>query len=325
MPGVTSAGFVRKLESEIIAEMVAEGQANIDPDFTDAPDTVTGQIVGIMGSKHAEGWEVLEAVYNALSEAGSGVQLDRIAALTNSFRRPDESDAAFRIRRREELADAGATTAPAMRAALSKLTGMQAARVISNRSILTDSAGRPPKSVEALVLGSATEASIAQTIWENLAAGIETYGANAESGEGLVISSVTDSEGESQTVMYSVAQPRSPYLRLTVRIDPGSYAGDAALKQRIIDFTSGALNLETTNGLLIAGGVALGGTVYASRIIAAALTVSGVVAVAQVQQKGTEAGTYATSDYALGPREYLGADGVRGYEEDHIEIVRMSP
>lgn len=322
MAGVTASGFVPKLESEIFEETLSECRAVVDADFDGSPDSVSGQIVGIVSNKHAELWEVLQAVWGALSENASGLALDRLAALTGTTRNPGESDAAFRLRRRMELSDQGATTQPAMRAALSKLPGMNAVRVISNRRISTDAAGRPPKSVEALVLGTASENDIARTIWENLAAGIETYGANAENGEGEVSTSITDSEGNSQPVMYSIAQPRSAYLRITLQIDEGSYPDDDVLKQRIVDFTSGAMSFATDDGLVIAGGVDLGGTIYASRVSAAALTVPGVVSVQQVQMKGAEAAAWSLGDFALGPREYLGVAGVRGFEKDHIEVVR---
>ena len=312
MAGVTSAGFVRKLESDCIGEMVDDARARIDPDLDDSPDSTAGQIFGIVGSKHAELWEVLEAVWNSLSENGSGVQLDRLAALTGTTRKAGETDAQLRLRRRQELSDQGATTEGAMRAALSKLSGMTAVRVVSNRSLVTDSAGRPPKSVEAIVLGTATQAAVSQTIWDNLAAGIEAYGTKS--------SSVTDSEGHSQPLKYSEAVAQPLYLRLTAKIDLGSYPGHDVLKQRLIDFTSGALTIETEAGLTIAGGVEIGGTVWASRIAAAALTVPGVVSVSQVQV-GTSATALSTGDYPLDPRGYLGAAGVRGFALDHIEVV----
>lgn len=314
MAGVTDAGFVRKLEPEILSEMFAEGRALIHPDLDDSPDSASGQVFGIVGSKHAEIWQVLEAIYNSLSESASGVLLDRIAALTGSKRIANENDAAFRLRRRQELADQGATTQPAMRAALSKLTGMQAVRVFSNRTMSTDAAGRPPKSVEAVVLGTATEADVARTVWENLAAGIEAYGTTT--------TSITDSEGHSQPLKYSVAQPQSVYLRITVKVDGASYPGDDTLKERLFEFTSGALTFETDSGLYIAGGVDIGDTIYTSRLSAAALTVPGVIAVSQVQMKATVGASFTAADFVLDPRGYLGASGVRGFALDHIEVVR---
>lgn len=316
MAGVTTGGFVPKLEPELFDEIVAECRAVIDPAFDDSPDSVSGQIIGIVASKHAEQWEVLQAVWGALSEGASGSALDRLAALTGSKRNVGESDAAFRIRRRVELSDQGATTQSAMRAALSKLSGMQAVRVFSNRTMNTDAAGRPPKSVEAVVLGTATQSSIATTVWENLAAGIEAYGTKTP------IPTITDSEGHSQQVGYSEAVAQNLYLRITVKTDSASYAGDTELKKRLMDFTSGALSFETEDGLAIAGGVDIGDTIYASRVAAAALTVPGVVAVTQVQVRAAPADAWTLSDFALSPRGYLGLGASRGFQAERIEVVR---
>ena len=313
MAGVTDTGFVVKRESECFDELIADCRATVDPEFDDSADSVTGQIAGIVASKQAELWEVLEAVWGSLSESATGAALDRIAALTNTRRRVNESDAALRIRRRLELSDQGATTEGAMRAALSRLTGMQAARVVSNRSMVTDAAGRPPKSVEAAALGTATGAQVAQTIWENLPAGIDTYGTTT--------TSVTDSEGHSQTVRYSTATAANWWVRISAEVDEASFAGPAVLRQRIQDFTSGELTLAMSDGSAIAGGIDIGGVLYRSRISAAALTVPGVTAVTQVQFRANDTDPWLDTDLPLGPRQSLGVGSVRGFATDHIEVA----
>lgn len=310
---VTDAGYVRKTQAEFFSEIIAECRATVDPEFDDAPDSVTGQIVGIMSDKYAEGEEVMEAVFNALSENASGAALDRIAALTNTFRRADESDADLRLRRRNELADQGATTDSAIRAALSRLAGMKSVSVTSNRTMATDLAGRPPKSVEALVLGSSDSNLIAQTIYQNLAAGIQAYG--------TTIVAVTDSEARSQEIGYSVAEPVTFSIRIVCAVSDASYAGDEILKQTIIDFSAGKV-ISTVDGRTISGGVALGGTLYRSRFAAAALTVAGVITVEQVLFKGPDAGaSFVNADVSIGDRKYLGQGGVRGFIAENVEVA----
>ncbi len=319
MSGITESGFVVATEAEVFDAIAAEARATISPSLDVAPDSVFGQIAGIVASKHAELWEVLEAVWGALGESGSSAALDRVAALTNTFRQVGESDAAFRIRRRQELSDQGATTAPAMRAALSRLSGMTAVRVICNRTMVTDAAGRPPKSVEALTLGTTAETLIAHAIWDNLAAGIETHGTTT--------SAVTDSEGHTQVIKYSVATAAHWWVRLSAEVDEGSYAGDEALRQRIVDFSSGALTLQMSDGSYIASGVDLGAILYRSRLAAAALTVAGVTAVTQVQfsEDGT---SWVDADKPLGPRQFLSAKDVdvlpvaRGFDPERVMLVR---
>ncbi len=314
MPGVTAAGFVRKLEADIIADMLAECRARVDSEYDDSPDSVTGQILAIVASKHAESYEVMEAVWGALSENASGANLDRISALTNTFRKANETDAQLRIRRRFELSDQGTGTDHAMRAALSKLAGMQAVRVISNRSLSTQlPSNRPGKSVESIVLGTATEANVVQTIWQNLPCGIETWGTST--------SAVTDSEGNTQTIRYSIAQPESCGVRIVAEVDEGSFAGIQAIKDRVNAFTSGALSLAMNDGSLIAGGVDIEGTLWRSRVAAAALSVSGVIAVPQVLFKRQQADVYENNDRQLLLRTYLGTGPLaRGFELAHIEV-----
>jgi hypothetical protein len=312
MAGVTDAGFVRKLEAEVIDELVAEARATVDPAFDDSPDSVTGQITGIVGSKIAELWEVLDAVYGTLSENASGVALDRIGALTGSTRKPGESDAAFRIRRRLELADAGATTQGALQAALSKLEGMLSAAVFSNRSMVVDGAGRPPKSVEAVVrletVDDAHLAAVASTLWQNLPAGIEAYGTHAPVG-------IDDEQGNTQTLRFSLATAESPYVRVSITADATRYEGDEALRTALVAFVSGERDVTSSDGAPVVGPVGVGGTLYRSRLSAAASTVPGVVAVRRIETSADGA-TWVDADLVLSPRGYL------ALETAHIQVVR---
>jgi hypothetical protein len=396
MSGVETTGFVRKTEAECIQEIVDEARATVDPEFDDSPDSATGQLVSIVGSKCGESYEVLEAVYASLSTLSSGRNLDRVAALTNTKRRaatytlltvtltgtngsyaagdidltvdgqptvhfsnrdalviasgtgtgifisdtsgpvrvsggtlgPNvtsfvvtsiglaaESDAELRVRRIQELADAGTGTVGALRAALSKLENVQAVRVYTNRSMtdLTGSGGLPPKSVEALVLVSnpADMQPVADTIWANLPAGIQAYGEDDYT--------VSDEEGNSQLVQATIATGVSLYLRLWMEVDEGIYPGNPVVHQTIVDFTGGLLSLDMSNGNPITGDVDLGGTVYRSRIAAAALTVPGVTGVTRVEI-GNSWGATFDADYVLGAREYLGVAGVRGFESNHMAV-----
>jgi hypothetical protein len=313
MSGVTSTGFVVATEAEIFEEIAAEARAAIAPSLDVSPDSVFGQIAGIVASKQAELWEVLEAVYGALSENASGASLDRIAAITGTLRKPGETDAQLRIRRRQELADAGQTTEPAIRAALSKLAGVSAVRVVSNRGLATDAAGRPGKSVECIVIGGA-DTDIAQAVWANLPAGIEAYG--------LVPMAVTDEEGNQQTVKFSRAAPQNLYVRVSAEVAEGSYAGHEALKETLASFTSGERTLELSNGNAIAGTTDIGGILYRSRLGAAALTVPGVVAVTRIEFRAAETDPWVDVDWPLGAREFLGAAAdARGFQLDHIAVV----
>lgn len=319
MAGITDAGFVRKLEEECIADIVAEARAVVDPLFDDSPDSVTGQLVGIVGSKWAESYEILEAVYGALSDQGSGVSLDRIAALSGSTRLEDETDAAFRLRRLTELPAAGATTEAGMRAALSKLPGMLAARAVSNRTMLADTSmtpNRPAKSVEAIVLGTADEASILATIWSKLPAGIQAFGTTT--------TTIADEEGNTQSIGYSPASSADYWIRISTEVNEAGFAGTSILKERIRAFSAGEFNFTLVDGTYIPGGVDLGATMYRSRFSAVASTVAGAVGVTRVEFS-TNGTTWQDIDLPLPARGYLGrvvsGEIVRGFDVEKILVV----
>lgn len=297
MAGVTPEGFVRKTEEECIAEIVAECRATVDPDFSDSPDAVTGQIVGIVAAKWAESYEVLEAVYGSLSDQSSGIQLDRVAALTNTFRLSGEADAAFRARRLQEVAAESATTEAGMTAALMHVTGMLDARAVSNRTMATDAAGRPPKSVEPITLGTATEADIVSAVWSKLPAGIEAYGTTP--------TSITDEEGNAQPLGYSRATAAEWYIRLTVEVTESAYAGSAVLAERVRGYSAGEVQIELVDGTYIPSGVSIGGILWRSRFSAAASTVAGVTGVTRVEFSA-DGVAWQDADLALPPRGYLG-------------------
>ena len=88
MAGVTPEGFVRKTESEIFDDLIAEQRSTISPSIDDSSDSLNGVLVGIQSSKHAELWEVAEDVYNSFGPNASGAGLDRICELTGTTRNP---------------------------------------------------------------------------------------------------------------------------------------------------------------------------------------------------------------------------------------------
>jgi hypothetical protein len=401
MAGVETTGFVRKLHADCVTEIVTECRGTVDAEWDDSPDSATGQLSTIVGAKHAELWEVVEAVYNSLGPSASSYSLDRIAALSNSKRKdatptlllvtitgtdgsnaarsidlsvdgqdvhftnrnvlaissgtgtgifecdttgpvrvlpgtlgPNvttfsmisqgqlaETDPRLRVRRRSELADEGTSTVPAIRAALSKLENVLDLRVYSNRTFVVDSAGRPPKSLEAVLLvvddADAAMQPVADTIWANLPAGIESHGT-----ETLAI---VDEEGHSQDVKYSLATPVNLWMIVSISVDEGAYPGNDAVRTAIADFTSGGLTITASDGSLIDGLVDMGGVVARSKLAAAALTVPGVRSVTGIRFSDEEFGngTYVEADYALSPRAYLGIAGARGAQSSHILVQAL--
>jgi uncharacterized phage protein gp47/JayE len=79
--GVTATGFVRKRLPEIKAGLEAELRARFGEINTE-PDSVFGQIIGVLSKASADEWEAMEAVYNAFYPAtATGTSLDNCADL----------------------------------------------------------------------------------------------------------------------------------------------------------------------------------------------------------------------------------------------------
>lgn len=171
-----------------------------------------------------------------------------------------ETDEDLRVRRGDELAGGGASTADAIRAAVLDVADVTTCRVFYNDSDVTDADGVPPHAVEVLVQGGAD-----QDIWDALlasvAAGIATHGDEAGTAE--------DSEGVSHDVYFSRPEARTVYAEIVLTKDPDTYPtdGDAQVKAAIVA-------LEDVLGV--------GYDVTASRVSAAVFSVTGVLDVTDV-------------------------------------------
>ncbi|QOS97889.1 baseplate J/gp47 family protein [Brevibacterium sp. JNUCC-42] len=78
--------------------------------------------------------------------------------------------------------------------ALYKVPGVRSVTIIENKTMQPDSEGRNPKSFEVFVLGG-TDLEVAQAIFDNKPAGIETHGG--------ITQEITDLSGEKQIITFS--------------------------------------------------------------------------------------------------------------------------
>ena len=141
-----------------------------------------------------------------------------------------ELDAAFRLRREQNLQRAGSSPLEAIVAQVLEVEGVTQCVAWENTSLVTDTAGRPGKSVEVMVLGGDDE-DIARAIWAAKAGGIETYGTTTET--------FADDRGVTQTVKFSRPSDLSVYATIQVEYDPSTYAGDAAVEDAFLEVTEG--------------------------------------------------------------------------------------
>lgn len=133
---------------------------------------------------------------------------------------PAETDAQLRRRRDTTIRAGGSSPLDAVRLALSEVSSVTQVRVFSNDTDAVDSDGRPPHSIDAIVVGG-TDQAVADALWAAKAAGIETWGSTA--------ATVTDEGGVSRSVSFSRPTVVNVYVTATVERDPSVYPTAAAL------------------------------------------------------------------------------------------------
>lgn len=204
-----------------------------------------------------------------------------ITAVTNPERtqggREKETDAEFRDRMDQAVAGGGAASLDALRGALLRIENVRAAAVIENNTMKPDSAGRPPKSYQAYVLGG-DDQTIAQAIFEKGAAGIESYGDIAKQ--------VTDLGGYQHTVKFSRAVEVALKIKVEVtKNDSYPADGDELIRSALVRYVGGEDGGSYYNGLN------MGAQVVYTRLISAVYSVTGVEDVVVRVGTGDQLGT----------------------------------
>lgn len=137
-----------------------------------------------------------------------------------------ESDIELRARHANAPRVGGSATVKAIRSRLlQEVAGVSAVNVFENRSHLFDDA-MPPHSFETIVQGGADQA-VAQNIWENKPAGIETFG--------NVSLIVIDENGDGQEISFSRSVSKYGWVRVTVNATYPEEPLPSTTEQAIID------------------------------------------------------------------------------------------
>lgn len=148
-----------------------------------------------------------------------------------------ETDSALRIRMISSVRSGYATDDSIKTRIQDEVNGVIGAYVISNRTDLVDSEGRPAHSFEAIVSGG-TDQDVADKIWEVQPAGIRSYG--------TLSVDIEDSEGNTQVVQFS--RTDSLYIWVRVSRDYNSEEtyptdGDTQIKDAIVAWALENLNV----------------------------------------------------------------------------------
>jgi uncharacterized phage protein gp47/JayE len=174
-----------------------------------------------------------------------------------------ESDAAYRIRRQDELAAQGGGTVAGIRADLLQLDTVLAVSVLENVTDAVDANGLPGHSFEAVVrsvIGAVDDQAIGLSIWTNKPAGIQAYGS--------VTVVIVDTEGIPHTIGFSRPTEIPVYVALRLTVVAADYVGDTAMKEAI------AASAETPGS---PGYLDVGDPVYAGRFVTVAMQQPGVL------------------------------------------------
>lgn len=143
-----------------------------------------------------------------------------------------ETDGAYRIRRKNELQKAGASTVEAIRTQLKQVAGVLEAIVFQNTTLTTDGDGRPGKSIAAFVDGGVDQ-DIGNQLWKSVAGGIQTFGTTTVT--------VVDSQGLSQTIQFSRPVKKPVYIIFDVVTDPSVFpsTGSDDIKAAAVAYGNG--------------------------------------------------------------------------------------
>lgn len=142
-----------------------------------------------------------------------------------------ETDAQLKARRDGELQIAGAATIEAILSELRARPLVEAVIVFQNNSSITDNDGRPPHSLDIVILGD-DEQDLADAIFQVIGGGIETIGD--------ITRTVVDSQGFNQEIKFSRPNEIEIYLEVDIIKDVNSYPvdGDAQVEQAFLDYAN---------------------------------------------------------------------------------------
>ncbi|WP_287056422.1 baseplate J/gp47 family protein [Megasphaera sp.] len=209
-----------------------------------------------------------------------------------------ETDTHLRQRWNRSLFSRGSTNIDAIAEALAdNVTGVTTVKVYENRTDVTDTDGRPPHSIEAIVEGGEND-DIAKVIWKTKAGGINTYG--TEHGTTM------DANGTEQTLYFNRPSPVKIWLKVVISETPDETLAPAAVQQIAEALLAKGQEQAVGEDVILQR--------YFSTIFKAA---SGVGYISLTAATGDTAGTYSTSNISITPRQIAVFDAAR------IEVTKQ--
>jgi uncharacterized phage protein gp47/JayE len=188
---------------------------------------------------------------------------------------PVETDGELRLRQKQSTELNALTTAEALLARISNLTGVQRAKIYVNDSGTTDSNSIPAHSFSLVIQGGdATE--IAQTIALTKGVGAGSYGTSA-----IV---VPDANGDDMTIHFE------PLVQVPIYV--------TVVIHKLAGFVDSSVSAISAALVAFVNGLGIGETVYHNWMLAVAATANTSYVVVSLVQ-GTAVGSQTTSDIAI--------------------------
>ena len=154
----------------------------------------------------------------------------KISNNTSIIEEDVETDEEYRLRRPTAIQQAKTATVEGIRTALSAVENVSKVLVFENDTMVTDAAGRPPKSVEAVV-ENGDDTDIANALWLAKAGGIELHGTESVD--------IVDSQGITRTIEFSRATEVPIYVTLLVSMKDGFDYDDNATRLAVLVYGEG--------------------------------------------------------------------------------------
>lgn len=170
-------------------------------------------------------------VRSVVSSIDGWTGCNNLEALTPGADYESDTDALTRFYAHVDSTKGNATDEAIAAQVRDNVPGVTLARVISNRLLATDAAGRPGKSFETLVVGG-EDLDVAQAIYKSQSAGIQSYGNTSVM--------FLDANGDEQLIQFSRPVPKYLWIKVTGSLySEEDFPGVDTLKQAILDWTTG--------------------------------------------------------------------------------------
>lgn len=250
-------------------------------------------VPGISGNVPAE---TITVITNPIAGVESVINLE---PTTNG--RNVEADSEFRDRYDRSVAKGGASTLDSIRSSLLELDGVRASLVVENNTMVEDSEGRPPKSIECYVLGG-NSTDIGRSILDTKAAGIEPHGT-----ESVV---VADNAGTDHIIKFTYATEVPIYANVSItKNSKYPIDGDNQVKTALIKYIGG-----TDEDSNVYTGLGMGDDVIYTKLISIIYSIPGIDDVEL--QVGTNGFSYSSSNISVTQAQVA--------ETDHTKVVVTS-